>query len=89
MRPSSTRNQIAKANTNRIKNIFATQSLIGREVAFQILINRKICARSRPYLQSHIGKVKEVIGSVVIIEGSRGELYNRPVDQVNILEAGG
>jgi hypothetical protein len=88
MRTSSTRNQIAKADTDRTKNISATPELIGRKVAFHILMNGKIGGRARPYLKPDIGTVKEVHRSVVIIEGSKGQLYNRPVDKITILEAG-
>ncbi|CAG1769983.1 hypothetical protein BAC3_00699 [uncultured bacterium] len=89
MRRSSKHNQIAKANPDRTENIsFATPELIGRQVVFQILIIGKTMGRARPYLEYRIGKVKEVHSSLVVIEGSRGELYNRPVDKISLLEAG-
>lgn len=62
------------------------QELIGREVAFTVFIPRKISGRPRPLIESHIGRVKEVHNSVVIIEGSRGGLYSRTVDKIAILE---
>jgi len=86
MRKSSICNQIA--DTNRTKNTFATPELVGRRVAFQILINGKKGGRARPYLMYDIGTVKEVRNSAVIIEGNRGQLYNRPVDKITLLEAG-
>jgi hypothetical protein len=85
MRHSSIGNQIS---TDRIKNICATPELVGRKVAFHILINGKKGGRARPYLMYDIGTVKEVRSSVVIIEGSRGQLYNRPVDKITLLEVG-
>ncbi|PWB55596.1 MAG: hypothetical protein C3F06_02370 [Candidatus Methanoperedenaceae archaeon] len=88
MRTSNKRNQIAKANTNRKKNTFSPDELIGREVAFQILIPRKIGGRAKEYFESHIGKVKEVQKSVVVIEGSSGGIYNRPVDKISLLDRG-
>lgn len=81
MRKSSKPNQIA----DRIKNISACADLVGRKVSFQILIIGKTRGRARPYFETRIGNVKEVQSSLVVIEGSRGELYNRPIDKVTLL----
>lgn len=62
--------------------------LIGKRVEFKVYERRRSLGRARDHYELHSGNVKELRGDTVIIEGGKGDKYNRQINEISILEAG-
>lgn len=66
--------------------------IIGKKVEFRILERRRSTGRAKEYIETHMGKVKTVIGDTVIIEGLEegvgGGLHSRPISDIVVLDVG-
>ena len=66
--------------------------LTGANVEFRVVQKRRSTGRAREYIETHVGKVKKVIGNTVVIEGQEkglgGGLHSRPIGEIVVLDVG-
>jgi hypothetical protein len=62
--------------------------LAGKRVQFKTLEYRRSQGQVKEHWENHEGRIRAIRGSAVIIEGEKGALYNRPLNEIAILEVG-